>query len=244
MQLPLLARVNILDPPKVGPDLIVAEQQSFTDAKRQLKILRDAVQRTNGNPEVRKQVAWNLVPALRRAMDWDFKNVENQRKNAHLAAAAPQADFFVECIKPVVSADLPIDNSLMDIAYWLKEGGHSGGTELDGMIKAFLNLHFKAAQVREPQAPLEDRTGSCNEGLGPSARPDWGNMQFIIARAHLSLNHNSQAMDEAEMGATELPDAYLFHYIFALAALEKGERLEEAYERAKIGPSSPRITEM
>ena len=59
-------------------------------------------------------------------------------------------------------------------------------------------------------------------------------MRYIMVRSMWKLGRHREAMNEAEMAAIEMPDRYTFHYMFAVVALEKGERLEEAYERVRI----------
>ena len=145
-QLPLLARVNILDPLKVEPDLIVAQRQSYGSAKRQLQILADTIQRTNRDPAVMRRVAWNLLWPLRRAMDWDMYDEQNQQKNAHLAAEAPQAALYIDCFKAAINGDAKIERSLTDMILWLDVGGHRDAKGLGGVIYNYRNTHYKAAQ--------------------------------------------------------------------------------------------------
>ena len=119
------------------------------------------------------------------------------------------------------------------MAWWLQFTGPPADT-LWGDVYNYKNTHWKGAN-----AALKE--GNWEECLKHAYRVRWlmsgdemERVMYCVVKSQWKLGRLRRALSEAEIGISWFPNKHTFHYLFAVVALELNDRLEEAYERAKL----------
>jgi tetratricopeptide (TPR) repeat protein len=230
-QMPLLARIEILDPENVDGDLYVAEAQS-ANTERMLKILKGAADRSHHDPKVMMRIARTLVDPLRKRMDWDY-DLDKRERNKHLLVGAPEVPMFVDAIKTGLASDEWMYPAQENLA-WLITAADPNYGDFWPTVYNYNNRHWKAARDEQNAGHYEASIEHARRVMEVLSTGEAEILRYYIVRGLWKLKRYREAIYEAELGAYYFPDKPTFHYMFALVAWDMNERLEEAYERAKI----------
>ncbi len=238
-QYPLLAQINLLDPRNVEADMMVADQQAYSKESQQVRILRECAERNGRDPKVMLRVAKSLNLALYHKRNPENRDLsgetdQQQAERSKAMLGTPEAQLFAEALKPALEADLFIPPQLMTTAWDLAIADSGTYGWLWEMAYKYKNGHWKAAQETNRAGKWAESLDHARRVVHTMGDKEYETMQYCVVKALWKLKRLNESMWESQDGFARLPNRHTFHYLFAVVALELGDRLEEAYEHAKI----------
>lgn len=233
--LPIVATIGAVDPNNVEGDVLLARSLGTTTETRyaRARIYSDAMKRTNMDPDVCLRCAWALIPPIEAVLyvrdpydadSYDYPALLNN----------PEADVFCETVESALAKGQYLEKGLIHVLFF----NYHAQNRLDKK-KAVWDSYVKPSFSRAMAALNKGDWAEANKWAravyslqeDPAARET---MFYCMVKSLWKLNRHRESLEFAESGIQEFPNRPTFHYMFAVVALDLGDRLEEAYEHARI----------
>lgn len=235
---PLVDKIIALDPSNYEAEGSLAWSQMVANANtgQFLPLITKAIERHADNPHAMARYGYMLGKDLNTQKSWGLIPEETAYTEG------PQADLFIYCTQRAIDGGVQVDNWMaghLRHAY-SQRGEHEKAQRLiDGGKHASLTYQSaKKAMVESDWQRCLDLSRRALKNAQPTDLRHW--LSYQVVKSLWKLGRHEESMEESVIAMGEFPHRPTFHYMFAVVALEKGIRLEEAYHHAKIAvPMDP-----
>jgi tetratricopeptide (TPR) repeat protein len=229
----ILEQIHKIDPSNVEAEMIVAFSHSvgWTSDRLYLPIVQEAAKRHAGDGRAMRRIARSLVEDIRRSVSFRVGTWEG------LLGPNPESDLFIQCAEAAIKSGYNpgdvVEHRLYD-AYLLR-GETAKGNEIVESGRYWFLPYDVARRALEEKKDYEKALKMARLALKAAVDPkDRESVRYIIVKSLWKLKRYDESLEQAGEGFAELPNRATFHYLFAVVALEKGDRLEEALTHAQM----------
>jgi hypothetical protein len=236
----LLARIAGLDPDNVKPWLTAAYSHSvgWDRQPKYAEVIGEAVDRFRGKPKALARIADSI------ALDFDRRLAFGVQTTATIFSSGKEPGLVTYCVEEAVAAKermAPVAYGTAAAVY--RERGEPGRA---AAVEEAYRVAYGSGPVTNEKLFEPCKRGdyeNCMKNLrwyvagGDKDMPaDWRHLsRYWFVKSLWKLGKLDDAMDLSEKYIAEFPDKHTFYYMFALAAVDRNDRLERAYEHAKRG---------
>lgn len=228
--MPILARMQLIDPKNIEGDLIVAAYvgtRAPAGDMAYLDIIKKAVERVGTSPQVMHEVTYAMAGPL--SMTVRPYNSENYLR----LKERPDALYYGEAMEVALSdGRLVAQEQMRNFFYVIK--ANKGWVPKWKIYRQYLDRNLK--QLKEAMDAGRWREGlKISTAIGHLGGDNSGMfVDYARVKCLWKLKRYRDALYYCEQFQNNYPDKLTFYYMFAVIAEDAGVRLEEAYEKAKI----------
>jgi tetratricopeptide (TPR) repeat protein len=162
-----------------------------------------------------------------------FELSDEREQKAQSLKNEPEVPLFLDALNTAIQGDAFLRYPPIGMAWELdKLDPRAAG--IWGKVYAYKNGHWKGANAALSAGNWPECLKHAKRVVFQMDGDEGERMRYCIVKSLWKMGQLREALDEAELGIRGYPEKHTFHYMFAVVALELGDRLEEALERAKL----------
>jgi tetratricopeptide (TPR) repeat protein len=152
----------------------------------------------------------------------------------------PETELFIEAAEAAIKGDRRVFPGVIDMLWHANRAqGHPDRSQ--PLVNAYVARNYKLANdaINAGKWAESYKWAEVTADL----KRGWERLRmgYCIVKSLWKMKRYRESLSQCERFISEFPNAPQFHFLFALIALETNERLEEAYEHAKIAvPLDPK----
>ena len=228
--MPILARIQLIDPKNIKGDLLVATykaRKSPVGDMAYFDLIKKAVDRAGNTPDVMDAVTQAMAEPLGviigRAESDDYERLKDR----------PDALFYGEAMETALSDGRLVSIEQLSTFFYVIKA-NNGWVPKWKIYVAYLERNHAAMEKALREGNWEEalRLGGALAYFADENGQH--KAQYAVVKSLWKLRRYAEALKWCEIYQKNFPERHTFYYMFAVVAEEAGVRLEEAYEKAKI----------
>lgn len=231
-QIAQIEKIHKIDPSNVQAELTTAYSHSvgWDDPKNYLPIIEMAMNNHRNDARAMGLIAQSIVQDISRMVAFhavaDYDELIN----------GPEGELLDKCVTEARAGGITFGlgiEKLLQRRYELRGETHKIATQETQMAGNWQQYHQIASDAYDRSdwpVTLQYAKAALEHSAGDDERE---NEYYWVVKSLWRMKRYDESLEMAEKQIAEFPNKQAGHYMFAIIALEKNDRLEEAYQHAK-----------